>query len=158
METFLYSASTNGFYLPSVHGEIIPDDAVEISQEEYKALLSGQENGRAIVAGQNGRPVLGEADIPTDEQIRAATVALVQAHLDAAARELRYDSIESAITYADEPVVPKFQAEGQAFRTWRSLVWAKCYAILDEVNAGTRAIPTDDELIAALPVLSLPST
>lgn len=93
-------------------------------------MLSGQENGRAIVAGQNGRPVLGEADIPTDEQIRAATVALVQAHLDAAARELRYDSIESAITYADEPVVPKFQAEGQAFRTWRSLVWAKCYAIL----------------------------
>lgn len=92
----------------------------------------------------------------TPAQIEAAKVALVQKHMDDAARDLRYDDIKTACTYADEPTVPKFQAEGQAFRAWRSEVWATCYAILDEVKAGMREIPTDEELIAALPVLALP--
>lgn len=90
------------------------------------------------------------------EQIQAQKVALVQAHMDAAARALNYDSIANAITYADEPAVPKFQAEGQAFRAWRSLVWERCYEILLEVQDGTRPIPSDEELIAELPDLNLP--
>lgn len=93
---------------------------------------------------------------PVPEQIRAQKVATVQAHLDAAAQARNYDNIASAITYAEEPAVPKFQQEGQAFRVWRSLVWAKCYEILDAVNAGTRDVPTDEELIAELPALQLP--
>ncbi|QOE32749.1 hypothetical protein CPT_Mano_016 [Achromobacter phage Mano] len=94
----------------------------------------------------------------SDEQIQAAKAALVQSHMDAAARALRYDSISNAITYADEPAVPKFQAEGQALRAWRSLVWARCYEILAEVEVGARDIPTDAELIAELPALELPAT
>lgn len=94
---------------------------------------------------------------PTPEQIEAQKVALVQAHMDAQARALRYDDIATACTYAEEPAVPKFQAEGQAFRAWRSDVWAKCYDILSEVQAGTRDIPTDAELIAELPALQLPA-
>lgn len=92
------------------------------------------------------------------EIIRANKVAHVQAHMDAQARALNYDSIANAITYADEPAVPKFQAEGQAFRAWRSLVWARCYEILEEVQGGARAIPSDDELIAELPKLQIPSS
>lgn len=91
----------------------------------------------------------------TPEQIEAQKVAVVQAHMDTAAQALRYDSITTAITYAEEPSVPKFQAEGQALRAWRSVVWAACYAILAEVQAGHRAIPTDEELIAELPPLEI---
>ncbi|EHK66008.1 hypothetical protein [Achromobacter arsenitoxydans] len=98
-----------------------------------------------------------EISPPSDEEITAQKVALVQEHMDAAARALNYDSIANAITYADEPAVPKFQAEGLAFRAWRSLVWERCYEILEQVQNGERAIPSDEELIAELPALALPT-
>lgn len=78
--------------------------------------------------------------------------AAVQQHLDAAARARGYDDIRSAVTYAEEPAVPAFQAEGQALRAWRSRVWAACYGILAEVQAGTRSAPASvAELIGELP-------
>lgn len=151
-----YSAQNGGFYAHEIHGDNIPSDAVEIKHEEHAALMAGQAAGKTIVADENGRPTLADPPPPTPEQIQAAKVALVQKHMDDAARELRYDDIKTACTYADEPAVPKFQAEGQAFRAWRSEVWATCYSILDDVNAGLRDIPTDEELIAELPELILP--
>ena len=90
------------------------------------------------------------------EEMRAQKVSLVQVHLDAAAQAINYDSIATAISYAEEPVVPKFQAEGQALRAWRSLVWEKCYQIFDDVQAGNRPVPSDEELISELPALQLP--
>lgn len=97
-----------------------------------------------------------------DEVIERASIALtltaaVQAHMDDQARALNYDDIKMAVTYADEPAVPTFQAEGLVFREWRSLCWAHCYAAMAAVNAGERAIPTAEELIAELPALVLPS-
>ena len=90
------------------------------------------------------------------EHVKQQLSALVQAHLDAAAQARGYDSIVSAVTYADEPAVPAFQAEGRAFRAWRSLVWARCYQLAAEVQAGTRAVPAPEALIALLPALVLP--
>ncbi|QEI07822.1 hypothetical protein FXN63_19760 [Pigmentiphaga aceris] len=91
-----------------------------------------------------------------DNRVKALT-NFVQGHLDAAAQVRRYDDIKTAITYADEPAVPLFQAEGQAFRKWRSLVWAKCYWYLGEVQAGRALEPTEAALIAILPALELPT-
>jgi len=85
----------------------------------------------------------------------AAVVSAVQAHMDAAAKDAGYDDVKSAVTYADEPAVPRFQAEGRAFRAWRSLVWAKCYELLDAVQAGTRPPMTAEQVIAELPALNL---
>lgn len=82
--------------------------------------------------------------------------AAVQAHLDAAAFAAGYDNIQTAVSYADEPAVAKFQNEGLAFRAWRSLVWAHCYAVLAEVQAAARPVPTEAELVAELPDLVLP--
>lgn len=90
---------------------------------------------------------------PTPEQIIEAMRAAIQAHMDTTAQGYGYDDIKAAVTYADEPAVPKFQAEGRAFRAWRSLVWAHAYAVLDEVRAGTRPQPTAEELLAELPEL-----
>ena len=91
----------------------------------------------------------GEAPELIIETMRAA----IQAHMDNAAQGYGYDDIKAAVTYADEPAVPKFQAEGRAFRAWRSLVWAHAYGVLDEVQAGHREQPTADELLAELPKL-----
>lgn len=75
----------------------------------------------------------------------------VQLMLDQTAQVRGYDGIISAISYADENAVPAFAVEGKAFRAWRSNVWAACLTVLAEVEAGTRAVPTKDELLALLP-------
>jgi hypothetical protein len=90
---------------------------------------------------------------PTAEQIMQRLEARVQSWLDEQARALGYDDIKSAVTYADEPAVPRFQQEGQALRRLRSLVWARCYEILSAVQAGQRSIPSEEELIAELEAL-----
>ena len=82
-------------------------------------------------------------------------IAAVQRCMDAQAQAHGYDDIFTAVTYAEESAVAKFQTEGKAFRAWRSAVWAFCYAYLDEVTAGTKPVPTEAELIALLPALSL---
>lgn len=106
--------------------------------------------------------VFDELELSPEEkaEIEQKTIALrsasVQAFLDRTAKERGYENITTCITYADEPAVPKFQAEGQAARAWRSLVWAKCYELLAEIKAGKRKPLTDAELIAALPKIEWP--
>lgn len=92
------------------------------------------------------------------EITRLRLESAVQEYMDAKAASYGYGDerlppLLSAISYAEEPAVPKFQAEGQKFRAWRSLVWAACYSILGDVVAGQRQVPTVEELIAELPVL-----
>lgn len=94
---------------------------------------------------------------PTPAQIRQNLVDAIQHYMDDAAQSLGYDDIKTAVTYADEPAVAKFQTEGQALRAWRSLVWAACYEHLALVEAGEAELPTLEEAIAMLPVFTSPS-
>ncbi len=148
-----YSPTTGGFYTTEIHGDNIPEDAVEITAAEHAALLEGQSQGKRIVADANGRPILQDPPPPTPEQIMARMEARVQRWLDEQAQALGYDDIRSAVTYADEPVVPKFQQEGQAMRRLRSLAWARYDEIMAQVQAEQRPIPTEDELIAEMEAL-----
>lgn len=77
----------------------------------------------------------------------------IQRLLDAAAQSRGYDSIATAVSYAEEPAVPRFQDDGKAFRAWRSRVWAYAYQELAKVKAGEREIPTLDAFLAELPAL-----
>lgn len=38
--TIFHSPTTKGFYRPEFHGENIPDDAIEITEEEHAAMLA----------------------------------------------------------------------------------------------------------------------
>ena len=149
-----YSPSTGGFYVDDIH-DLIPGDAVEIDEAAHESLLNGQLAGKQISPGPGGFPILLDPPAPTEAEVIAAIASRVQTHLDQTARSIGYDDIKTAVTYADEPSVPKFQQEGQALRAWRSLVWAKCYELLDEVNAGTRSAMTTEEIIAELPEFKL---
>lgn len=146
---YLYSPSNRAFYLPGVHTDI-PSDAVACPKEHHAALMAGVPQGKEIVPGPGGVPMLADP-VRTLEQRIAALEAGVQAHLDAQAQARGYDDIRSAVTYADEPAVPQFQLEGLAFRAWRSMVWEACYQLLGEFQAGQIAEPTLAEVIAALP-------
>lgn len=68
----LYSKSTAGFYLREIHGDGIPADAVEITDEEHRELLEGQSCGRIISADATGRPFLTDRPPPTAQELRAA--------------------------------------------------------------------------------------
>lgn len=65
-----YSASKKGFYSPDIHGENMPEDAVELSDEEYQELLDGQSAGEQIQTGDDGRPVLRDLPLPSLELLR----------------------------------------------------------------------------------------
>ena len=53
-----YSKSTGGFYTREIHGDAIPSDAVEITDEEHGELMAGQSAGKVITADANGALVL----------------------------------------------------------------------------------------------------
>lgn len=157
-----YSPSRCGFFDPvdrPIHEKNSgwPADVVEITAEQHAALRAGEAAGKRIVADSKGRPVLADPLPPTPEAIAKALSAEVQSHLDAAAKSAGYDDIRSAVTYAEEPAVPRFQAEGRAFRAWRSLCWDRCYAIQQDVADGARPVPTAAELIAELPTMEWPA-
>jgi hypothetical protein len=104
----------------------------------------------------SARPAVPEPELsqePSAAEISKLYENAVQAKLDGAAQTARYDSIATAVSYAEEPAVPKFQADGRAFRTWRSLVWAYAYEQLAKVLAGEREQPTIDAFLLELPAL-----
>lgn len=78
-----YSPSTNGFYDRAIHGEAMPTDAVEISDEQHAALLDANAHGLVIRAGADGRPVAVEPEPPSAEQARAWARATINAQRDA---------------------------------------------------------------------------
>ena len=148
-----YDATTGeilGFYPDDIVYPIIPTPYIDIDADQHKDCM--ENNGKRRVELETLK-IVKYVPVKTPEQITAELTAAVQSHLDSAARAAGYDDIKAACTYADEPAVPQFQAEGQAFRAWRSLVWAKCYEIMADVLARSRAVPTADELIGELPKL-----
>ena len=88
--------------------------------------------------------------------LKAKYTDAVQKHLDDFAQTRGYDSIMSAASYATS-TNPKFAVEGQYAVAARDATWAKYYEVLAEVEAGSRKMPTLDELLAELPVLAWPN-
>lgn len=95
--------------------------------------------------------------VKSPEQIKAEIVEATQKRLDDFARTRNYDNIMSACTYATS-AVPKFAAEGQYCVNARDNTWAALYAILAEVEAGTRPMPSGyTDIEPLLPVLEWPT-
>lgn len=93
-----------------------------------------------------------EKPAPTVAEIQKQLTEAVQNYMDTTVQARNYDNINSACTYANS-TDHIFAAEGVACVKWRDAVWRKCYDMLAEVKAGTRAIPTAEEVIAELPAL-----
>ena len=93
-----YSKLTNGFYDTEIHGEKIPDDAFEITPEEYDLLLKGQSTGGQIKADSNGKPFIDPyvASEPDVDQL------LVQLATERKEQE-RQGVVINNIRYAGDP-------------------------------------------------------
>lgn len=127
------------FYDSTIH-KSIPDNAIEITGSQWIECLKNQGKRKF----ENGLLV---EDIPmkTNEQIKAEIEASIQAMLDSKARELRYESMMSARSYAgfENP----FQVEAQALAVWCANCWTKA----GELEAlGTPM--TVEEVLAQMPV------
>lgn len=80
----------------------------------------------------------------------------VRQHLDTVVGQRQYDSILSAISYANSTNA-QWAAEGTAAKTWRDAAWAKVYEIMVQVQSGQRPIPSVTEVISELPVIQWPN-
>lgn len=149
----LYSKSTNGFYDRAIHGNNVPPDVVEITDAEHAALLSGQAAGKIITADATGRPTLIDPPPPTPEHLWARYSVAMQYRLDAFALTRGYDSGALCASYKGDPD-PKWDSEATCYISKRSQTWKKFYSIQDAVSAGTREMPTLDDLLLELPVLT----
>ncbi len=92
---------------------------------------------------------------PTRDELFMTFISAIQAHLDSFARTRNYDGIMSATTYATS-TLPRFQAEGRYAIEARDMTWTAGYAVMDDVLAGKRPMPTINEVLAELPPLVWP--
>ncbi|MGE8187935.1 phage tail assembly chaperone [Pseudomonas sp. NPDC086278] len=65
-----YSKKTGCTYLPSVHGDNMPTDAVPISEEIYLSVIANPVSGKVRSHNAEGQPVLVDA-LPPDRETLA---------------------------------------------------------------------------------------
>ena len=89
---------------------------------------------------------------PTEDEIQQYFEDSIESYMTTVVQTRNYKDIHTAASYCNS-TNEKFRREGIACNKWRDDVWDKCYAILAEVKAGNRPIPTLEEVIAELPKL-----
>jgi len=96
---------------------------------------------------------------PTEEEAvlaqQAKITVAIQNLLDTTAQQRDYDDIFTLISYVDDPDYI-FDAEGLAAKLWRSAVWTIARQIKADVIAGTRPMPTVEEVLGEMPAFTWP--
>lgn len=86
-------------------------------------------------------------------ELKNEIISQIQTRLDSFAKERGYEGILSACTYATS-LVTKFKNEGKTCVNLRDSTWAAAYAILAQVEEGTRPMPSSiADIEADLPAL-----
>ena len=86
-----------------------------------------------------------------ERELQVKMTNAVQSALDNFAKTRGYDGIMSACSYSNSTDA-QFKLEADYCIQLRDTTWRMGYAILADVKAGTRPIPSVGELIAELPV------
>lgn len=106
------------------------------------------------ITGLHSRPLYEGQEFLKDASLTIDPVKIyrdaVGVHIDEMARLLGFDSIITAVSYADESSDPLNQSHGLALRAWRSICWEHCRTVLVTWQGGGSE-PTVNELIAGLP-------
>lgn len=92
---FRYSPSKNGFYPDDIdYANRLPEDLIDITDELYQYLISGQNEAFEICAGSDGSPILRPT--PPPQAVIPNTVAMRQARL-ALLRAGHYEAVQQAV-------------------------------------------------------------
>lgn len=125
--------------------------------EKYGAeTLTPDQTNQVVVVIREVVPMSDEEKAPILAAISSDIVDRAQQRLDSFAQTRGYDGIMSASTYAAS-TVPRFSSEGQYVVQARDATWTALYALLADVQAGTRPVPSGfAEIESELPVLEWP--
>ena len=152
----LYKFDPNtGKYIGEVEAELDEWQTEIAGRPCYKGIANAVWDAPPVAEGKTAYVTFNGwelRDNPTPAEIQAELTKAVQTYMDTKVQERGYDGILSACSYVNTGI-ERFDNEGAACRAWRSAVWDKCYAMLAEVQDGTRAVPTVEELISELPKL-----
>lgn len=113
--------------------------------DEYQAWLS---------AGNTPEPVESKSPEQVADKIQAELTIALNKHLDSVAAQRRYDSRFTCMLRAG--FAGPFQAEGQAFAAFADECNMVGYTMMKRAKAGEIPVPTDAELIAAMPAMVWP--
>lgn len=127
--------------------DIIPTDCVlipssyTIDQYQYLSVTKGE-----ISFNQDAY------DLSAKSHLIGQYESSAQSNLDSVAQSWGYDSVVSAVSYANSTIA-QFKAEAVALIEWRDAVWSSAYTLLANVQAGKKLAPkTVDEFLALLPI------
>lgn len=137
----MYQLTNSTSILREADGAFIPCDPANADYQQYLEWVAEGNTPEPYT-----EPALTVADFDN---------ALTQ-HLDKTAQAKRYDNRITCALRAGYP--GPFQAEGQAFAAWMDTCNAQAYALLAEVQSGTRPLPESTKaLIDALPPMVWPA-
>lgn len=143
--TIYFCLSTHGFYDDSVNTNI-PEDKIEVSEDKYNSLIIDQSKGYSIGVNDKGAVVSIPPAPPSKDQTIALYEAAAQDNLDSVAQSWGYNSMNTAVTYANSTNA-QFKADAIALLKWRDKYWLKAYTI----EEGT--LPKSaKEFVAMLPI------
>ncbi|MDY0929146.1 tail fiber assembly protein [Enterobacter sp. CFBP8995] len=115
-----FSALENAFYDTDINTEI-PNDAIDISEDLWRSMLSGQAEGKVITSSKDGEPLLIDRILSDDdkETIKKnaieSNLAIKKSLLDEATlrRDILQDAVDEGIATdeekADLPIWKKYR-------------------------------------------------
>lgn len=126
-----------GRYLSDIHGDNIPADAVEVTEEVFNASI--QMKRPALI---NGELVELPPEPPTPEQLAQQAKSSVYQLLDTTAQQYDYRNFAEVAQFVNSGT---WKAEADALMAYQDSVWLKAYELLKE------PVESVDGFVAQLP-------
>lgn len=122
------------FYDPEINPEI-PEGALELTDEEHRALLEAQSSGKVIAPDESGAPVAAYPPPPSLGERKAKAVAELWANFKR--HQQQYVDAED-LTLATVCAAGG-SAKGAAVQVWVMNLWANYYQVKDAIEAAVDA-------------------
>jgi hypothetical protein len=113
-----------GRYLTDIHGDNIPSNAVEVSEDIFNDSIQMQRP--ALI---NGELVDLPPEAPTPEQLTQQAKSAVYGLLDQTAQQLDYRNMTEVSQFV---LSGTWKEEADALLAWQDSVWVKAYELLKE--------------------------
>jgi hypothetical protein len=133
-----------------------PNDSVDYGRVLFQAAIDGEFG--EIADYVEPEKTLDEASLDLRNAVRQRLEETVRAHgyfsVDSTGKYQNISDEEiAALPEAERSQVRRFRDECRAFVVHVARTWSKCYAVLDEVEANKRPVPSEAELFAELPTM-----
>ncbi len=147
---FSPSGTPTAFYSADLHGDAIPEDAIEITELQWQEFI----NHPGLRKWVDGDVVAAEP--PTTALTIIDYENAIQNLVDSTARERQFRDGVTLASYTAS-TKPKWAAEAQAFVAWRDNVWFYAYGELAKVQAGQRPQPTVGQFLDEIAPIAWPA-